>query len=133
MLRLRRNRPQVKLLCQPCQTLVSLPVSGVELFICLEDDWYTAVFVCPQCNCKRSLDPDKVVAAQLQEQGVQLKPWSAQRHFSPQVTAVGTFYKPRPVPRTWLPFDEVDVVHLVNDMNTCDWFQRLAAYNPHVN
>ncbi len=133
MIKLRWRKPQVQLFCAPCQAQVSVPVSKTQLFVCIEDGWHTAVFVCPKCKCKRSIDTDKAQSMRLQSQGLPLTPWSVQRQFSPQVTAVGAHYTPRRVPRTWLPFDEVDVVHLINDMNTCDWFSLLAAYNPHVN
>jgi len=132
MIKFRLKKVQVQLFCDPCEQLVSVPVAKTQLFVCIEDGWYTVVFTCPKCKCKRSQDPHQKQAQQLQEQGVRLKPWSVQRDFSPQVTAVESFYQPRRVPRTWLPFDEVDVVHLINDMNTCDWFERLAAYNPHT-
>lgn len=122
---------KVRLTCAPCHKQVTVPVSKVQLYVCIEDDWHTVVFTCSSCKCKRSIEASKELAAKLMSQGVVLRPWSVQRHFSPAVTAVGAFYKPRAVTSTWLRFDEVDVAHLIHDMNTCDWFTRLAAYKPH--
>lgn len=127
-----RKKRLAELFCSDCQKSVPLKAKQVELFVCVEDDWHSAVFVCPQCNCRRTVDLNKQAAMNLVELGCELARWSVLNQFPPHLFSAPDFYKPRPVPRSWLPFDEVDVVLLVTDMNTCDWWQKLAAYDPHA-
>lgn len=128
---IRRRRSSVKIFCKPCSKKVSVPIGKAQLFVCIEDAWHTVVFTCPSCHCGRSHDPSKAEFQALAQTGIQTVPWSVGQAFSPRQGENGALYKPRRVPHTWLPFDEVDVIRLIEDMNTRDWFTLLSSYNPH--
>jgi len=127
----KRRTKSITTHCRWCES-VSVPAAAVNLYVCLEDGWYTCVFQCPSCWLRQSTDADATLVATLEERGILPQPWSVGMPNWPILTEPAANYKPRRVRKTWLPFDEVDVVHLVKDMNSRNWFELLAAYSPHA-
>jgi len=122
-----RVKKGVDFWCQNCTRSVRVPEGKLTYLECIEDGWLSITFTCPECNRFTVVTPDNELKQKMQELGIATHPWSVSDKPWPIIEQPQRCYRPRRTPRSYLPFDEVDVAHMVADMDTTDWWQQLTA------
>ena len=119
-----RRQERSNICCDDCG-YVMVPRQSIRLLVCIEDNWHSLLFTCPKCKIGRVNDIKESAVSGYTAVGIEVIPWSVQDDPCPIIRQPQKDYRPRVTPRSYLPFDEVDVAHLRNDMDSRDWFRQL--------